>query len=418
MKKKISAVVLAAGKSKRTKTTLPKVLLEVGGRPLIFYILEILSSLKVVSDIIVVLGHKKDLVKEFIAKEFKNVKFSFQKELNGTAKALLAAKPLLNKTNNVLVLCADSPLITAATLKECIKYFFKEDADCAVLTAIFKEKNDLGRITRDEKDKIKSITERVELKESGQEEEVNSGIYCFKRDTLFKGLKLIRLNKKKKEFFLTDIIEIFYHWGCKILGYKLKENTEILGVNTQKNLSIVRKVLNQRFLDNLMKRGVVIVDPENTFVSFDTKIGKNTVVYPFTFIEKNVIIGSNCTIGPFVRLRENTVIRDNVKLGNFLEINRSKIDEGTRIKHFGYLGDTTVGKSVNIGAGVVVANYDGKKKYKTFIKKKAFIGSDTIIVAPAKIGKGAVTGAGSVVTKNVKDKNIVVGVPARVLRKR
>ncbi|MCK5287860.1 MAG: bifunctional UDP-N-acetylglucosamine diphosphorylase/glucosamine-1-phosphate N-acetyltransferase GlmU, partial [Candidatus Omnitrophica bacterium] len=161
-----------------------------------------------------------------------------------------------------------------------------------------------------------------------------------------------------------------------------------------------------------------VVDPENTYIQEDVVIGKNTTIYPFTFIEKGVIIGKNCSLGPFIRLRKGTEIGDNSQTGNFLEINRSKIGNNVRIKHFGYLGDAFVEEGVNIGAGTVIANYDGKQKNKTYIEKKAFIGSDTIIVAPVKIGANAITGAGSVVTKDVEPKTVVVGVPAKIFKKK
>ncbi|MFH1768251.1 MAG: DapH/DapD/GlmU-related protein, partial [Candidatus Omnitrophota bacterium] len=217
----------------------------------------------------------------------------------------------------------------------------------------------------------------------------------------------------KKEYFLTDIINIFYNQKLRVETFSLDDKDEILGVNTQKNLSLARKLLNQRLIDLLMDKGVTIIDPATTFVSCDTKIGNNSIVYPFTFIEKNVIIGSNCSLGPFVHLRQGTEINDHTEIGNFVELNRATIAGNVRMKHFGYLGDTSVGREVNIGAGVVVANFDGKNKHHTHIGERAFIGSDTVIVAPVKVGRGAMTGAGAVVTKDVKDKTIVVGVPAK-----
>ena len=415
--KKITAVILAAGKSKRTKTSTPKVLLDLAGRPFIFHIISTLLSVKYIDDIVVVLGHKKELIRSSIKSEFKNIKFAFQNKPNGTAKAVEASKNLLKGKDNVFVMCADTPLITAAALNNFIKTFFKNNLDCAIMTAIFKEKSDLGKVIRDEKGDIEAIREKVDIKWS-LDEEVNSGIYCFKKRILFDGLKKIRINKKKKEFFLTDIINIFYHKGFKIKGFIVGDNSEILGVNDQKNLSLARKIINTRLINNLMNKGVAFIDPDTTFVSFDTKIGHDSVIYPFTFIEKNVIIGSNCAIGPFAHIRSGSIIESYTKVGNFTEVNRSRLKKNVRMKHFSYLGDTTVGDGSNIGAGVVVANYDGKRKHKTVIHKGAFIGSDTVIVAPSVIGKGSATGAGSVVTKPVAPGTVVVGVPARVFKKK
>ncbi|OQX87832.1 MAG: hypothetical protein B6D55_02195 [Candidatus Omnitrophica bacterium 4484_70.2] len=421
MEKKVTAVVLAAGRSKRVNTTLPKVLFELAGRPLIFYILETLFSLKRwVEEVIVILGNQRENVEEVISKEFKDVRFCYQKELNGTAKAVESAKELLEERENVLILCGDTPLITVSTLKDFIRFFFKERSDCVILTSVIKKDTDLGRVCRDQEGKVKEIVEKVEVKkEKGKEKvEVNSGIYCFKREKLFQGLSQIKVNRKKNEFFLTDIVKIFYNWRYKISSWEVNDWREILGVNTQCDFSFVGKCLNERLLNNLMKKGVRVIDPSTTFVSFNTKIGRDSVIYPFTYIEKNVSIGKNCRIGPFAHLREDTVIGDNTHIGNFTEVNRCRLGRNVRMKHFSYLGDTIVGNEVNIGAGTVVANYDGRRKHKTSIEKRAFVGSGTVIVAPCKVGKEAITGAGSVVTRDVKTKSVVVGVPARMLRKR
>ena len=416
-KRKMTAVVLAAGESRRIRTSTPKVLLDLAGRPLIFYVLEVLSSLKLVDNIIVVLGHNKELVKNVIKDEFKKVNFVVQKKLNGTAKAVVAACNLLNPADDTLIIGADTPLITAATLRKFINFFFKNNLDCALITALFKQESDLGRIIRDNAGFIKAVREVVDIG-SSQNEEVNSGIYCFKNNLLFERLKGIKINSKQKEFFLTDSISIFYTNSLKIKGFMVKDNEEILGVNTPYDLIRARKILNQRLLRVMTNRGVLIIDPATTFFSFDTAIGKNSCVYPFTFIEKDVIIGKNCQVGPFIHIRSHSVIKDNTGVGNFLEINRSKIEKNVQIKHFGYLGDTEIGRGVNIGAGTVTANYDGKKKHKTKIHCRAFVGSDTVIVAPGDIGEGATTGAGSVITHPVAAHTVVAGVPARLFKKK
>ena len=415
--RKVTAIVLAAGMSRRIRTSVPKILLDLGGQPLIFHILDTLVSLKLVNKIIVVLGHEKESVKKAISGKFSSVSFVVQDKLNGTAQAVAAVSSLLDRRDNTLVICADTPLITTPALRKFINFFFHNNLDCAVITALFKQKSDLGRILRDDTGRIKAIAEKVDV--SGERnEEVNSGIYCFRNNELIKRLKMIKMNKKKREFFLTDIINIFYNDNLEVGGFTLKDNDDILGVNTPKSLIRARRILNQRLIEHLIEAGVLIMDPRTTFLSFDTKIGKDSTVYPFTFIEKNVIIGSNCSIGPFIHIRANSIVRDNTKIGNFVEINRSKLGPDVRMKHFGYLGDTEVAQAVNIGAGTVVANYDGKNKHKTKINRNAFLGSDTIIVAPGKIGKGAVTGAGSVVTRPVASNTVVVGVPARVLKKK
>lgn len=417
-KKKVTAVVLAAGKGKRAKTTMPKVLLDIAGCSVIFHILYNLKSLKQVDNIVVVLGHKNELVRETISKEFPDIKFVIQKKLNGTAKAVEAAYQHIKSSDYTLVLCGDAPLIRKETLRKVVNSSVRKKVSCGVLTAKVYQKTDLGRMIRDDKCQLVRIAEKVEKLGAVDCEEVNSGVYCFNSSELLKNLPKIKPNKKKKEYFLTDMINLLYNDKKPALGVVFDDIAEIAGINTQKDLSFARKVINSRLIENLMEKGVNIIDPDNTYVAYDTKIGKNSTVYPFTFIEKNVIIGSNCELGPFIRVRKGSCIKSSSKLGNFIEINRSTLAEGVKMKHFGYLGDTLVQTGVNIGAGCVVANYDGKNKHKTVIEKDCFIGSDTIIVAPRRIKKGAATGAGSVVTKDVNQNTIVAGVPARVLRKR
>jgi bifunctional UDP-N-acetylglucosamine pyrophosphorylase/glucosamine-1-phosphate N-acetyltransferase len=287
--------------------------------------------------------------------------------------------------------------------------------------------NDLGKIVRDTDGKTMAIREKIDLDKLDKGEgsfpmqngfaEVNSGIYAFDRNALFNNLIKIKKNKNKKEYFLTDIIEILYNEGHKVSPYVLNDNEEIFGINTRRDLYIAEGMLRKRIVESYIDRGVKIIDPQSTFIEDGVKIGKNTTIYPFTFIEKNVIIGNNCSLGPFLHLREGSRVLSSTHLGNFVEVCRSKLGREVTMKHFCYLGDTVVKDNVNIGAGTVVANFDGRKKNKTVIEKDAFIGSDTILVAPVKVGKGAKTGAGSVVTRNVKPKTVVVGVPAKELRK-
>jgi len=356
------------------------------------------------------------MVKKIVRKNYPSLRFAEQKVLNGTAKAVEIGLSKCNKGGSVLILCGDVPLVKAFSLKKLIALHFKNDSDCSFITAFLEEENDLGRVLRDGEGKVEKIIEKINLRKKSRE--VNSGIYCFKKGVLKEALSQINMDKRKKEYFLTQVIEILYKKGAKISTYSLKDNREILGVNTLEDFSQVYKILNQRFIQNALKKGVKIIDPDTTFLSYDAKIGKNSIIYPFTFIEKNVIIGDNCVVGPFAHIRENTIIKKGAQIGNFAEINRSYIGEESKVKHFSYLGDAYLEKKVNIGAGTVTANYDGERKNKTYIGKEAFIGSDTILVAPLKIGKKALTGAGAVVTKNVKSNTIVVGVPARVLRKK
>ena len=419
-----TAVILAGGKGKRMKSSSPKALCDFVGQPLIYYPLnEVLKLKKYLREVVVVVGYKAKMVQGEVRKYFPaktKIKFAYQPQMLGTANALgTACKKVKHK--NILVLCTDTPLIRAETPKTFMSQFLRKKLSCSVLTADVAGENSLGVILRDEKGALKAIREKVVLSsrtKKGISEEVNSGIYCFKKKVLRKNLPRIKKNKKKKEYFLTDIVEIIYNQGEGVDTCFLGKSEEILGINSQRDLWKAAKIMRQRVLEGFTAKGVKVIDPETTFIEAGVRIGKNTIIYPFTFIDKGVIIGNNCSLGPFVRIRGNSAVGDNTQVGNFLELNRTQVGKKVRIKHFGYLGDTRIADRVNIGAGTVVANYDGKSKQKTDIREGAFIGSDTVLVAPIKIGKGAVTGAGSVVTKNVKPNTVVVGVPAKVLRKK
>jgi len=423
--KEFSAVVLAAGKGERMKSCLPKVLHKICGRPLIYYVLRRLLDLECIKEIVVVVGHKSQAVekevKELFASAVKTkIKFVRQLKMLGTADAVKTASSKA-KCGNILVICADSPLITAKTLSSFIAFFLKKNLSCSVLTADVPKGNSLGVIVRDKAGRPMAIKEK-----SGRasedcgcaSEEVNSGIYCFERKQLLENLARIKKNQRKGEYFLTDIVEIFYNNGIGLDTYFCQDTEEVLGINDKKDLYAVQAVMRRRIVDELLERGVEVMDPESTFVEAGCSIGKGTVIYPFTFIEKGVIIGKNCSLGPFIHLRGGSCVGDDTQVGNFLEINRTKVGKNVRIKHFGYLGDAQIEDNANIGAGTVTANFDGKSKNKTHIKKGAFIGSDTILVAPVKIEKSAVTGAGSVVTKNVKAHAVVAGVPAKPLNRK
>ncbi|MCK9614455.1 MAG: NTP transferase domain-containing protein [Candidatus Omnitrophica bacterium] len=418
--KNFTAIILAAGKGVRMKSNLPKVLHELREKPLIGHVLSQLKKVKAVKQVIVVTGYKASLVEAYVKNNFKGINFVRQHKLQGTADAVKSAQGKV-KHDNVLILCADTPLITEKTISSFILSYQKQNAKCAVISACVETNNDLGRIIRDSNNNIEAICEKqdltVYLSGSQSLREVNSGIYAFDKLVLFANLKEIKKNEKKGEYFFTDIIEILYRKGIPIESYLLSDNDEIVGVNSRGELALAEKILNTRVVEEFMEGGVRIIDPQTTFIKDNVKIGKNTLIYPFTFIEKNVIIGSHCRLGPFIHLREGTRVDSGVGLGNFVEICRSKIGKTTRIKHFSYIGDATIGTNVNIGAGTVVANYDGKTKSKTVIGNNSFIGSDSVLVAPLNIGNHAVTGAGSVVRRNVKSKTVVVGVPARFLKK-
>jgi bifunctional UDP-N-acetylglucosamine pyrophosphorylase/glucosamine-1-phosphate N-acetyltransferase len=416
MNKDLAVIILAAGKSTRMKSEVPKVLHPLCGRPMIGYVLDLVAALKP-AQTVAVLGHKQEMVRKFIPK---GVKIAVQKKLIGTADAVKTGlQALKGFKGTVLILYGDNPLLKKQTLKELLDYHSENNADATLLTAQLKEPAGYGRIMRDKYFSICGIVEEKDADEVQKDiQEINTGIMVFKKEKLSVNLSSIRPNNRKKEYYLTDIIEIFARKNYLVEGLKIKDAREALGINTRAELAKANSIMQKTINDKLMQDGVTIVDPATAFINFGTKIGKDTVIYPFTVIERDVKIGKRCFVGPFAHLREGVGLGDDVTAGNFIEMVRSRIGAKTFIKHFSYLGDSTVGSNVNIGAGTVTANFDGKNKNYTVIKDNVKIGSDTVIVAPVKIGKSAVTGAGTVVIKNVPDKAVVAGVPARILKKR
>ncbi|MDD4294382.1 MAG: NTP transferase domain-containing protein [Candidatus Omnitrophica bacterium] len=411
--KKICAIILAAGRGTRMRSDKPKALQLLCGEPLVIHVIKNLKKVSDIKRIVVVLGYKGRQVEKCIGKEYPDIEFVYQREISGTASAVKAALPKV-KEDKVLITCTDVPLLRSKTLKNFIRKVYSKKVLASVITADCSSPNDLGVVMRDLKGMVSAIKEKRELRLSDiRTNEINSGVYFFDRKHLSDNIKKIHNDNKKKEYYLTDIIAIFNKAKIGILPYKLKDYEEVMGINDRCELQKAQKVARLRVFDALFSKGVTVVDSSNTYISDTAKIGKGTVIYPFTFIEKNVIIGDNCSLGPFLRVRSGTCIKNNVQLGNFLEVNRCSIDSDVKAKHFGYIGDTRISKNVNIGAGVVVANYDGYLKHKTNISENAFVGSNSTLVAPAVVGKNAVIGAGSVVTKPVNKGKVVAGVPAK-----
>lgn len=413
----LRTIILAAGKGIRMKSDIPKVLHTICGRPIIQYVLDAAKAAGS-SKTYIVLGHQAQAVQDHVGKEVIAVQ---QKRLLGTADAIKCVeKYLKGYRGNVLILCGDTPVLKKATVKDLIRRHQRTNAVGTLLTAVVHNPQGYGRIIRDEAGAVKSIREDKDA--VGYEKdiaEINAGVYCFRASELFQALKEVKINKKKKEFYLTDVIELFSEKGLKVGTMETEDPKEVLGINTREDLALAESILRQRTLKEFMSQGITIVDPATTFIDASVRIGKDTVIRPFTFIENNVRIGSRCTIGPFARLRPGTKVGNNVEIGNFTEVSRTRIGPRSLLKHFSYLGDARIGSHVNIGAGTITANFDGHRKNVTRIADNAFIGSDSVLVAPVKIGKRAVVGAGSVVTrgKNVAAGSVVAGVPARVLPK-
>ncbi len=413
MKKDIAVIILAAGKGERMKSETPKVLHKVCGRPMLGYVLDLVKDLKI-AKAIAVLGYKHEDVRKHLPA---GIEIVIQKQLIGTADAVKQVLPLLKSfQGTVLILYADNPLLTKDTLSNFLRHHIGNNLDATLLAAKVKNPVGYGRILRDKYSSVCGIIEEKDADEFQKEiKEINTGIMCFNKDRLAAALKQVKPNNRKKEYYLTDVCGILYKNNYLIESVNLKDINEALGVNSRVELAKANSIMQQRINEKFMKEGVTIVDTVSTFIDYGAKIGQDTMIYPFTVVEKNVKIGKCCFIGPFAHLREGVQIEDGVIVGNFVEITRSKVGAKSFIKHFSYIGDAYIGRRVNIGAGTVTANFDGKNKNKTVIKDDAFIGSDTVLVAPVKVGKNAKTGAGAVLVRNsdVSDGTVVVGVPAR-----
>jgi bifunctional UDP-N-acetylglucosamine pyrophosphorylase/glucosamine-1-phosphate N-acetyltransferase len=320
---------------------------------------------------------------------------------------------------DLLVLYADTPLLRRTTVQKLIETHFKTGSTCTLLAAHLADPSGYGRILRNETNQIIGIVEDAEAKTAQRSgREVNVGPLVCKLLAVMDALAAIKAAPSKKEFYITDIVShVARQEGAKIQATRVEEIAEALGVNSRAELARAIRVTRQRIADAHMHNGVTIEDPDTTFIDHGVSIGADTLIRPCSVIESGVSIGKRCTIGPFARLRSGVTIADESRVGNFAELVRAKVASRVRINHVSYLGDAIVDEEANIGAGVITANYDGKTKHQTRIGKRAFIGSDTVLIAPVSVGAQAVTGAGSVVTRehNVPAKGVVVGVPARAL---
>jgi len=413
----VACIVLAAGEGTRMKSETPKVLHSIYGKTLIEYALNTLKKLGI-NKTVTVIGYKSRDVAKFIGKRSEVV---IQERRLGTADAVKQGlKKLSGFKGNILVLCADAPLISNETLQALIDISKKGKVDCAILTATIKNPTGYGRILRNDEGQITRIIEEKDASLYEKViEEINTGVYCFKAQSLFSNIDKIKPNKIKKEYYLTDIIEVLSSQDLRIDSYETLNIEEIIGINSRFELIQAHKIMRQRIMKRIIESGVTIVDPDTVYIDEGVEIGMDTIIEPFVRIEKNVKIGKKCLLGPFLRIRPGTVIKNNVRLGNFVEIVRSTIKSNSKANHLAYIGDSKLGEAVNVGAGAVTANYNGKEKNATIIGDNAFIGSGSILVAPVEIGKGAITGANSLVTKGkVRSGAIVVGVPAREIKKK
>lgn len=411
MGKYINAVILAAGKGTRMKSETSKVLHKIFDKTLLGYVLDAVNKTNLVDKSFVIVGHQAEEVEKFVKENYDNASTTLQMPQLGTGHAVSMICPQLEDfQGDVIILCGDTPLITEKTLKDFIDFHKNQNSDLTVMSAIFDDPTNYGRIVRDE-DKLKAIIEEKDASPAQKKiKEVNAGIYCLNWQKTKPAFSQLTSNNAQGEYYLTDIISWGGKCGLNINAYVLEDNQEIFGINSKAHLAEATKMLNQRTIDKHLENGVTIVDPNSTWISDETQIGADTVIYPSVYITGKNTIGKNCKIGPFAHIRGEVELGDNVKIGNFVEIKKSKIASDTNACHLSYIGDSELGSNVNIGAGTITANYNHatKVKNKTIIKDGASIGSNSVLVAPVEIGKKATVGAGTVVTKDVEGKALAV----------
>lgn len=411
-------VILAAGEGKRMKSVLPKVMHRINSKPMVNYVVDAARKLGP-KCIITVLARKRLQVRDILDKD---IKVAIQEKQLGTADAVKAAiKSIPVNVKDVVVLYGDTPLITENVVRGLYDFHVASGASCTVLTTILPNPRGYGRILRNEAGKLIGIIEDKDASfQQKANKEINTGLYCFKKEDLLEALGHIKPSHNSGELYLTDAFSWLFNRNKKIESCVTDDYRQVLGVNSQSELMDAAEVIRKRILLKHLENGVLLDDLSTVFIDATASIGAGTRIFPFAYIEEGVVIGANCKVGPFVRLRSGAVLKDNVRVGNFAEIKNSTLGQGSSMGHIGYIGDTSVGRDVNIGAGVVVANFDGKKKNRTVIGDKAFVGCDSVLVAPVVIGRRAVIGAGSVVTRghDVADGTTVVGVPARPINRK
>ncbi len=400
------------------KSDVPKVLHKVAGRPILRWVVAAAQALKP-QEVIVIVGHGADAVHTTFKDD--GLSFVVQQPQLGTGHAVMqAAATLRGFAGDVMVLSGDTPLLKAATLQRLADEHGRTGAAATLLTAMLPDAGPYGRIIRDGMGRVERIVEKRDLTpDLAHVREVNGGTYIFDAAALLTRLDRLGADNAQKEYYLTDVVGLLRGDGLAVAAVE-GDALEMQGVNTRKELARCDKAARNTILDDLMLSGVTVLDPDTVYIEADVSIGRDTIIYPCTAIHAGVTVGQGCEIGPFAHLRGGTRLGDGCKVGAFVETKNAVYGDGSKSGHLAYLGDVKLGKGVNIGAGTIVANYDGKSKHKTEIGDGAFIGCGTVLVAPVKVGKNAQTGANTVVPKgkDVADGTVVVGAPARVLRKK
>jgi bifunctional UDP-N-acetylglucosamine pyrophosphorylase / glucosamine-1-phosphate N-acetyltransferase len=437
----LAVIILAAGKGTRMKSAKVKVLHTVAGLPMLSYSLDLARKF-CPEKLVAVVGFQGDAVRQ----RFDNADLTFvrQEEQLGTGHAVrMAAQALQGFQGTVLILCGDVPLLTEDTVRRFLHAHRQGKATLSVLTTFLKDPKNYGRIFRREDDRVLKIVEDKDLK-TGEEgiREINTGIYCVNSSFLFSALPSLSNQNAQREYYLTDIVALASARGEKTIGYAAEDPSEVMGINTRADLAQAARHLRQKINEQHMLAGVSLIDPLTTYIDSQVEIGRDTVVFPNCHLVGQTSIGEGCVIepgckladtrigngvtvkaysvisesvvadqveiGPFAHLRPQTTLLEASKVGNFVELKKSVLGKGSKANHLSYIGDSTIGEKVNVGAGTITCNYDGKKKHPTVIEDEAFIGSNTALVAPIRIGRKALIGAGSTITREVPPETLAV----------
>ena len=408
----IKSIILAAGKGTRMKSDTPKVLHTIFDKTLVGYVIDAVNNTGLADENFVIVGHQAERVEEYINENYDNAKCVLQSPQLGTGHAVSMALPYLKDFDGeVIILCGDTPLITSETIEEFVEYHRENQSDLTVMSAIFENPTNYGRIIRNQDGSLNSIVEEKDATpEQKAVKEINAGIYCINWAKIKSAFNELTSNNAQGEYYLTDIIKWGNEKNLSVNAYTLKNNEEIFGINSKTHLAEATKMLNNKIVQKHLDNGVQIIDPATTWISPETEIGADTIIYPSCYINGKNKIGKHCKIGPFAHLRGDVVLEDYVKIGNFVEVKKTTIKSHTNACHLTYLGDSEIGSNVNIGAGTITANYNPltKVKSKTIIKDNVKIGSNSVLVAPVTIEEGANVGAVGVITKNIPEWSLAI----------
>src|SRR5215831_12869302 len=442
--RRVAVAIMAAGKGTRLKSKHPKVLHEVGGKPILAHVIAAAKQAVPAEDVYAIIGHEADRVKEAVASS--GVQFILQSEQRGTGHALMVAQKPLGGYDQIIVLSGDAPLITPATIRKLSEFHTAQNATMTLLSAELENPFGYGRVIRKspkEADVAAIVEEKATSAREKKIREINSGFYVFSAADLYTHIGDLSTDNAHHEYYLTDMAEVFHRRRKKVVAMKTSDPGEILGTNTRAEMVELDALLRMAKCRQLMSEGVTIYYPETCVIDSDVAIGADTIIEPFVQLLGSTRVGEDCRIrsysvvrntqisdgvtvlpgcvmddsaiaraavvGPYSRLRPGSEIGEGAHLGNFVETKKMKLGRGSKANHLTYLGDAEIGEGVNVGAGTITCNYDGANKFKTVIEDGVFVGSDAILVAPVKLGKGSYVAAGSSITEDVPEDALALG---------